>query len=511
MIPAWLKTLQEEPVLRSLADTLRSARGAVYLVGGVLRDAALKRARPVVDVDLAVAGTASTSAKGLARRIARRVGGSCFVLHEATQVYRIVPRAGASGAGDIGYQIDVAQIQGRDIAEDLARRDFTVNAMAAPLPIGSGELLDPFNGLADLRRRLLRATSERVLKEDPLRLLRAFRLAAQLGLRLEGRTLDWIRTHRRRLKASAPERIRAELMDLLSVPESAPWIRKLDDAGLLTVIFDELEKSRPCAEVYYGKGGVLKHSIAAVERLDFLLAELERVYPGLAEPLSATLDAALGGRERHKALLRLAALLHDVAKPPCARRIDGRLRFFGHEARGAEMVAAILRRLRFTREEIDWLSTIVAHHLRPGNLAANKIITDKAVFRFFRDLGPRGPDLLLLCWADHASYLSQPSLRAVLKHVTADPHTFRHSCVRSPETRKTLYHLQTISLLMDRYFHRPETVRPKRLVDGRDVMRALNISAGPRVGEVLRSIQEAQAEGSIKSRRDALLFLASHY
>jgi len=115
------------------------------------------------------------------------------------------------------------------------------------------------------------------------------------------------------------------------------------------------------------------------------------------------------------ALLRLGALLHDVAKPACAKMLDGRLRFFEHEAEGARMAGKIMDRLRCSRDEAGWVSAWIVYHLRPGNLASNRIVSDKAVFRFFRDLGPKGVGLLLLCWADHASYLTPARLASVLR------------------------------------------------------------------------------------------------
>jgi len=490
-----IDVFRRDPVLRSILPALKGGPPA-YLVGGALRDAARGAwPPPLPDYDIAVAGPAGP----LARKISRRLRGSCFVLHEATQVYRVSAESA---------QVDIAQIQGGGIAEDLARRDFTVNAMALPLPPGPGGLLDPFNGLADIRRSRLRATSPRVLDEDPLRVLRAFRLGAALGMRIDPDTFKLLRRAKAGLNSCAAERVRAELMGVLSAPDSAAWVRRMDEAGVLTEILPELNPSRRCAEVYYGKGGVLKHSIAVLERMDLLLADLEGCLPKLGLAVRGVIEKMPGGLEVHAALLRLGALLHDVSKPECARRIQGRLRFFEHESRGARSAQRIMKRLRFSREETDFAATLVLHHLRPGNLAANRVITDKAVFRFFRDLGERGVSLLLLCWADHSSYLPVRSLRRILPLTMEDPQTFDPKGIRSEQTRKSLYHLQVIGLLLDRYFNQPETSRPARLLDGKEVMEALGIPSGPAVGRALRALQEAQAEGEVRTKAQALRFLA---
>ncbi|HVE13937.1 MAG TPA: hypothetical protein VNI01_11120, partial [Elusimicrobiota bacterium] len=405
---AALERLRATPELARLAAALGEAAPDAFLVGGLLRDAVLERAPGAsLDVDLAV----KSGAKALAARAARALGGTAFLLHEETRVWRVAVPAGKAGRA---LQIDVGEFQGPDIDADLRRRDFTINALAAPLLLGDdARFLDPCGGLPDAAKKILRLAGPRALSEDPLRVLRAFRLAATLGLRIEPKTLAAARAARGLLSSCSGERVRVELLGILSVP-AAPGLELMDKAGVLTAVFPELEPSRRCALAYYGKGGVLRHSLDCVARMDRLLAGLEEIYPRHAERLRAHLAGGLGGAERHAALLRLAVLLHDVSKPECAKRIGGRLRFFGHDAKGAERVEAILRRLRFSGDEIAMSRAAVLHHLRPGNLAAGGRLSDKAIFRFFRDLGPHGVDLLLLCWADHASYLKPAALERLL-------------------------------------------------------------------------------------------------
>jgi poly(A) polymerase len=279
----------------------------------------------------------------------------------------------------------------------------------------------------------------------------------------------------------------------------------MDDCGLLTELFEELEPSRRCAEDYYGKGGVLTHTLEVCARADFLLSNLRRVYPQLAPDLEKHV-AARGGPP-FRGLLILAALLHDVAKPDTARRIGGRLRFFEHDTKGAVAAEKILRRLRLSREQIDTAAMIVRQHLRPGHLASGGPLTERAIYRFFRDLGNDAPGLLVVCWADHASYLPEARLKRLLKTAVADP--ARSELSRLPEdARKTMRHLQLVSLLLRRWRDLSRAPEPERLLDGRDVMKALKIPPGPKVGELLERVREAQAEGVVKDRESALAFVA---
>lgn len=486
------KALRAHPMLSALEECAEPSR-RVWLVGGALRDALL--GRPVLDLDAAASG-----AHALAVRLARRAGASCVVLDAENGVYRVVRKGG-------GPHVDVAELQGSGIVSDLGRRDFTVDALALELPLAAGSaLLDPHGGLDDLRRRRLRRTTKKVFREDPLRMLRVFRIAAQCGLTVAPETLAAVRRERGLLRRSASERARAELLALLAVPESAPWLKAMDASRLLTALLPELEASRTCAKVYYGSGGVLKHSLEVVARMDFALADLEAVFGPLGTRVREHLRA-LGAPAGDPAFLKLAALLHDVAKPATARRIEGRLRFFGHDLRGAEMASEILRRLRCSREETRVAALLAEHHLRPGNLAAAGVVSDKAVYRFFRDLGPLGVPQLLLCWADHASYLPPAALRRVLRWAAEDPHAFRAPRRLDADTAKTLRHLQLVAWLLSRWFLAPATARPERLLDGKEVMKALGIPPGPRVGEALALLEEAQAEGRVRTREDALVFL----
>ncbi|MDD5657516.1 MAG: HD domain-containing protein [Elusimicrobia bacterium] len=489
---------------RRAAQLLRAAAAALpgpcYLVGGALRDVWL--GRPLLDLDLAARG-----ARAGAGALARRLRAACVPLDEEQGVYRLVLR----GAGPIA-QLDISELQGADIIQDLARRDFTVDALALPIApglraeISPAALLDPRGGLADLAAGRLRCESEEILKADPLRLLRAFRLGAQLGFSIEPATLRLLRRLRSRVRQPAAERIGAELSLLLSEPGCGRWIRLMDETGVLTALFEDLEPSRQCAQCYYGKGGVLEHTLAVIDRLDFMLANLDRVFPDTARPLSE----ALGGRLRpgpSRAALMLAALLHDVSKPETARRIGGRLRFFGHDEAGARRAARLLKDLRFPNDTVDTVSAVIAQHLRPGNLAAGGALTDKAVYRLFRDLGEQALPLLLVCWADHASYLPARRLEPLLKAAAEPPDGAGLAAVRPAEARKTVSHLRVVGELLRRHFESGRKTVPERMLDGHAVMRLLNIPPGPRVGAVLERLREAQAEGLVRSRRQAVEFV----
>ncbi len=505
-----------------------------YIVGGAVRDAVLKK--PVKDLDLAVKAGPDFGAR--VRKLARRLKASVFALDEEHQVYRLtlrtpgLPRSSGLGTktygtvpGPIdksnkpqerGLQLDISPFQGKDLSEDLLRRDFTVNAMALPLTasfkplcdrktglfrlpaVKKKAVIDPAGGLKDLQAKTIRLVSPAALTEDPLRLLRAFRFSAALGFRIEPKTLKLIKLSSALITKSAPERVHDELRIILASGASASRAKELYAAGLLTAILPELEAQRTCAEVYYGKGGVLKHTFAVMERLDHLFENIGAHIPNWGKIREFFAE---------KDILILAALLHDVAKPPCARMIDGRLRFFGHEEHGAAVSWRIMDRLRYSRDHSKLLSKIIGHHLRPGNLASNDVISDRAIFRFFRTMGEYTIPLLILSWADHSSYITLAQLRTIKDRMKETPFDIPKGGLPRDGIKKTLRFLQVLNLLFKVYISKNIKLKTTRLIDGHDVIRILKMKSGPEVGEILEKVSLRQFQGKIKTRRQALKYL----
>lgn len=441
-----------------LPRVIPNAPGA-FLVGGTVRDMLL--GRQPTDYDIA----APKPCEPLARKIAENAGSRMIVLGKPDfSIYRIV-------SGELTF--DVAPIEGDSIYDDLKRRDFTVNAMAWDM--GKRRFIDIFNGLTDLKARRIRMVSEENLRADPVRLLRAFRHAALLGFEIEAPTKAAITQHAGRIKHTAGERVREELIKLLACPQSHSCLREMDETKLLTEIFDELQPLKTCTQNAHHTFDAFEHTMAAYFQLEKLLSSLNTMFEKAAvlpEPLL-----------HDPARLKLAMLLHDIGKPR-ARTTDkdGAAHFYNHEALGADMLRPISRRLKLANEWSAYLDFIIRNHLRPLHLFMahqQQTLTCKGIARFF--MKSRGPavDLLIHAMADARGKKNEERLTE----------TFERFC------RDLVY-----TYLLDF----AEKAKQPPLINGHDLIGELNLTPSPLFNKLLARIEEKRLAGRLQSRAEAL-------
>lgn len=464
-----------------------------YYVGGYVRDHMLGRQTRDIDIVVAADGPA------LAREVASALGGT-FVLLDAEQgIARVVfsrPTVGmkAAEAGDSRWIFDFSTMQG-DLEADLRRRDFTIDAMAVRVgdpPEAGWNVIDPLHGAEALRAGIIRAASSVAFQQDPARLLRAVRLAAQYDLAIEPETESLIREQAHLLSRVAGERVREELCYLLAMPQTARHLYRLDGLGLLTVVFPELAAARGVEQPGEHYWDVFHHCLHTVAAMDRLLAcapagcsddELCRVAAALyaIEGAAGHLAGKIGNVWR-SALMKLAALLHDIAKPQTKSiEPDGRVRFFGHSTEGAGVAKEIMGRLRFSAQQSKAVQAMVEHHMRPWQLSSDeRAPSRRAIYRYYRDLGDLAVDTVWLAFSDYLA------TRAPLK-VPSDAGK----------------HVEALAYILQQGVPEERNGAPPRLLDGNDLMSGLGVAPGPRVGEILRALLEAQATGEISTREEA--------
>jgi len=459
-----------------MSDGLAAARAALagrpaWLVGGAVRDRLLER--PTADLDLVV----DADVGGAARTLARAVRGPAFELSDEFGAWRVL-------AADRTWQADLSPLRGGSLEADLARRDFTVNAIAEPL--AGGERIDPHDGARDLAARRLRAVGASAFADDPLRALRLVRLAAELGLEPEPATIALAREQAPRVAAVAQERVFAELKRVVAGDAVLGSLRRMDELGLTAAILPELHALRGVEQSRYHHADVHDHTIEVLEQIVALEADpaavLGEQHAGalralLAEPLADDVDRSLA--------LRLGALLHDAAKPATlGHREDGSPTFVGHDRAGAQLTRDMLTRLRASEKLKAHVAALVRHHLRLGFLVHELPLTRRALYRYLKTCQPVEVDVTLLSVADRLATRGRKASESIAKHVEL--------------AREVL----------------PEALawraggRREPLVRGDRLATELRIGAGPEIGRLLSAIDEARFAGEVRNADEALALAA---
>ncbi len=465
-------------VFKALHQLSKEKKVKVYLVGGALRN--LYLAAPFEpDIDLVL----DRGINAFPEAVAARLGGRAFVLDKETKAARVIVRKGHKT-----YTLDFSPMAGRDIAEDLKKRDFTVNATAVEVSsIFEGpelKVIDPSGGLADAARKVLAATNKRVFQEDPLRCMRAVRLSLQYGFAISPGTLVLLKAGARLFHKTSVERIRDELLRIFSCGNAARGLKAVFNTGIA-------DAALPEAGEWAGLKGydLLTHSLKTLVEAEVLLSNLDAEFPLHAGRLARHFSSSIGGVKRG-VFLKLCAFFHDIGKPSAMTREHGRLRFIGHDSIGASIALEMAKRLRMSRKAAAGLSAAIKSHHRVFMFAGLKEKSeggaphDRAKAHFFRAVGGRlGVDLLFLAVADARATRGG----------------------EDPEVKKAA------GELLDFYYGVFSRKRPQPLLTGAEVMRLFGVSQGPLVGEILAGISEAIESGAVTNRKEAVGYVFKRF
>jgi poly(A) polymerase len=460
----------EEPLARQ--EVVLAARAGlatqqtVWIVGGALRDALLGDG-PVADLDLVVS---DGDAAGAARAIAKAAGRSAFPLSEEFGAWRVV--------GD-GWLCDVTPMQGAHIEDDLAMRDFTVNAMA--LPLFGGALVDPFAGQADLAARRLRLVAPDAYERDRLRPLRLVRFATELGFAVEPQTAGATREWGPRVIEAAGERIFAELRRIVVAPRAADGLRLASDLNVLQAVLPELAALEGVEQSHFHHLDVFDHTIEVLNGLATIDARLSHYFPEDAHALRAVLDEPFADDLTRGQALRFAALLHDIGKADTRRLTDsGRVTFIGHDALGADMVRRLSLRLRTSERLREFLAQITRHHLVLGFLVHERPLSQRAIYRYLKLCSPVEVEVTLLTCADRIATRGKNAEAAIEAH------------------------LELARDLMSAALRWRAEGPPRPPLRGDDLAEELGMEHGPDLGRLLGELEEASYAGEVTTADQAV-------
>ena len=476
-------------IVQAISKSANSKDIKCFLVGGAVRDILMNR--KISDIDIVV----DTDPYYFTEYLAHILGGTPVVLDESrSHICRLAGIKHALYYDSIlseKIDLDIKKID-QSIENDLLNRDFTIDAIGIDLNTYDQDLklIDFSDGYSDLLNKKIRMLNENVFASDPLRLIRAIRLSADLNFSIDTDTQNQITKDSALIDNVSVERVRDEFMKILLNTKSKNYLRKLDELNLLEIFFPDFTRLKNLSQPGEHYWDVFDHSIESVGYIDELLYGSEVKIGKQFSNIEGIIDKFRSYRESDKpddqnkfVLLKLATLLHDVGKY-ITRSVDanGRIRFLGHSEAGAKIAHLILTNLRMPKKSINMVNVLVENHLRPGQLSSkNQFPTNRALYRYYRDLEEYSIPLIILYLADVLAAtgprLSQNKWKNTLRHV---------------------------NYIIGYYTIASEQNRFNTLLTGHEIMSTFGLQSGKIIGDLLEKVNESQALGQLVSKQDAL-------
>ena len=455
-----------------------------YLVGGMVRDFFLEKKS--TDRDIAIKG-----AEIFANNLAEKYDATFITLDSENQIFRVVLK-------DKENYLDISELRGERIEEDLLQRDFTINAIAYDLK--EQMFIDVTGGIEDIKNKKLRAINEENFVDDPLRILRAYRFMSTLGFELDEKLEQMLVKHKDLITKPAKERIQDEVMKLfggMGKYTSITLLKMLDD-GILELIF-------PCVKEIKKVPSNSHHHLDLIHHLIETVRQIEIQYENFnGEILEHLNQIDFGGYPRINHL-KLAGFLHDIGKPStwtlednggeCVWRVSDKIdypkdkpyrhRFIKHDLEGEKLVKPLLKNLKFSNKQIEYISAMVRYHIYPSNVIVSPNLDNKVMMRYIRKMEENVIDNVVLAKADRLS-------------------------AQGPEVTKemTENNLNGLQKLLDFYIEIKPTLRPlPKLLDGNEIMEILNIKQSPKLGNIINELKEAQLNEEVNTKEEAVEFV----
>ena len=438
----------------------------LYCVGGIIRDLFLNKEN--FDKDIVVNGI---EAKDYALMLSEKLDATFIPLDEINKIYRLVLK-------DKKTFIDITNILNHSLEEDLKRRDFTINSIAVNLK--TFEIIDINNGLKDLKNKKIRMIEEKNFTDDPLRLLRAYRFQAVTGFDIDSKTEHTVKKYIEQINKPAKERVNYELMKLFSGDYTVKALLNMDKSGLLyeiLPIYRDVKKVPPNTHHHLD---LLHHLIETVN-------QIQNFYKISKIDVKKHLDRIDFGGYSRLAHLKLAGFMHDIGKYSCwtIEEDTGRHRFIKHDDIGAKMAVPILKKLKFSKKQIEYISKMIKHHIYPSHVISSEVVTNKIKMRYIRKMEDDVIDNVILAMSDRLSARGKAVTDEMVKN-----------------------NISGLTNLLNFYLEVKDTLEPlPKLLTGEEIMNILNIQPSKELGSIIKELEEAQLNGDVNTKEEAISFV----
>ncbi len=451
----------------AIYKSFENINARLYIVGGALRNFALNQ--DASDIDIIVL---DKDPEEISKKIAKRTQGKWISLDQEFKEYRIILKR------EKIYTVDVSGLKGKDLREDVEKRDLTINSIIIdPLKM---ELIDFVGGLKDIENKILKTLYEKNLISDPLRILRILRFYFWYGFEIEKNTFEWMKKNKELLKNVARERIKYEIWEMLGKGKYIEeGIDLLKESRILFKLIPELKYQETSFQIYKGISiNILEHTLNVVKNIVKLEKNLKKTFFSKFNEDYYREWFEYG----KKPLLFLAGFLHDIAKPLTMEIEEGRTKFYGHDREGAKIARKWAYNMRLSRKESKILNNLVKSHMYPHLLGKAEDITRRAIFRYLRKTENLWFALFLLDYADF----------------------------RATPPGKDSRYLKNLLQKIVEFYEESKKERPEPLINGYDLI-ALGLEPGPIFKKILQDVEEKRAEKILNTKEEAIEYVKKNY
>lgn len=460
----YIEKIKNDEVIQQLKPYLSGYQS--YVVGGFVRDILMGKTSP--DRDLIVC---TEDVENFSRNLADKLGAYFIELDSVNKIYRIV------FADKINY-IDITKPIENDFEKDIKRRDLTINAIA--YDINNDKFVDLVGGIDDIKNKKIRGISNQNFEDDTLRLLRIFRFYSKTGFEIVPELLELSKKMHSRINEPAKERVTVELLKMFEGEYCDKALQLLDDCGLLCEIFPIYNDVKKIPKNSHHHLDLLHHLIETVR-------QIQLIYENSNAEVKEYLNIQKYAGVKELAFLKLAGFLHDIGKPSCWT-IDEetqRHRFIKHDEIGANLVVPILKDLKFSKKQIEYIKTLIKYHIYPSGMICAPDVTDKAIMKFYRKMDGYVIDDIILAMADRLSARGEAITDEIVEN-----------------------NINALTKLLNNYLECKKNIKPlEKLLDGVEIMELLNIPQGKELGLIIKELKEAQLSGIVTNKEEAKQFI----